>query len=129
MKCRNRFELVKRIFEREEHWIIKLSFWVVEESLRGQKAPLRSDWRSLRVEKAPLRSDWKSLRVQKAPRWTDWRSLRGQKAPRWTDWRSLRVEKAPLRSDWRLLRVEHEEKVWREGRKHAIGVCEFEHGI
>lgn len=73
MKCRNRFELVKRIFEREEHWIIKLSFWVVEESLRGQKAPLRSDWR--------------------------------------------------------LLRVEHEEKVWREGRKLAIGVCEFEHGI
>ena len=50
MKCRNRFELVKRIFEREEHWIIKLSFWVVEESLRGQKAPRWTEWRSLRVE-------------------------------------------------------------------------------
>lgn len=87
VKCRNRFEPVKGISERAEHGIIKLSFWVVEGSLRGQKAPLRSDWGS----------------------------LRGQKPPRWTDWRSLRVE--------------HEEKVWRGGRKHAIGVCELEHGI
>lgn len=73
VKCRNRFEPVKGISERAEHGIIKLSFWVVEGSLRGQKPP------------------------------------------RWTDWRSLRVE--------------HEEKVWRGGRKHAIGVCELEHGI
>ena len=117
MKCRNRFELVKRIVKREGVCKLKVLFFVGEGLLRGQKPSRWIEWRSLRVQKAPRWTDWRSLRVEKAPRWTEWRSLRGQKPSRWTEWRSLRGQKAPLRSDWRSLRVEHEEKVWRGGKE------------